>query len=36
MAHYRIYTVGTDGHFVGALDIEATDHLEASQKAQDP
>jgi hypothetical protein len=34
MAHYRLYSVGTNGRFLGAVDIEATDDLEASGRAQ--
>ena len=33
--HYRLYSVGADGHFVGAINIEAGDDDEASKKAQE-
>ena len=34
MVHYRIYTVGSDGHFLGAHDIECSGDDEAIQKAK--
>jgi hypothetical protein len=32
--YYRLYSVGADGHFVGAVDVEAADDVDASIKAQ--
>jgi hypothetical protein len=34
MPTFRIYTVGLDGHFMNAKDIECADDQEAIQKAQ--
>jgi hypothetical protein len=34
MVHYRIYRVGSDGHFLDAQDIECVDDEEAIQKAK--
>jgi hypothetical protein len=34
MRHYRIYTVGQDGHFAGAADVVCADDQEAIRKAQ--
>ena len=34
MPEYRIYTVGSDGHFISGQDIECADDQEAIQIAQ--
>jgi hypothetical protein len=34
MPAFRIYTVGLDGHFVDAKDVECADDQEAIKKAQ--
>jgi hypothetical protein len=34
MPQYRLYTVGSDGHFVGAENMECSDDQEAIQHAQ--
>jgi hypothetical protein len=34
MPAFRIYTVGLDGHFIDAKDVECADDQEAIKKAQ--
>jgi hypothetical protein len=34
MAEYRIFTVGTDGHFIGSKPLLCDDDEEAVQKAE--
>jgi hypothetical protein len=35
MPEYRIYTVGSDGHFIGGKNIECADDQEAIRIAQE-
>jgi hypothetical protein len=34
MADYRVYFVGSDGHFFKAVELECTDDAEATERAQ--
>jgi hypothetical protein len=33
MADYRVYFVGSDGHFFKAVELECTDDAEATERA---
>jgi hypothetical protein len=34
MPEYRVYIVGSDGHFFNSVEIECADDAEATEKAQ--
>jgi hypothetical protein len=34
MAHYRIYTIGSDGHFTSAIDLDCADDQAAVESAK--